>query len=85
MDGDVRVTTCETAWTRRKHTAIDATVTVTVDGAYVDVDRVAKPPYCFPTNSVIQLRVMHYCLLDHMYCRLSPISTKKMAPVYTVH
>ena len=36
MDGDVYVTTCETAWTCRKHTVnaqseIGATVTVTVD------------------------------------------------------
>ena len=42
MHGDVRVTTCETAWTRRKHTVnawseIHATVTVTVDGVDVDV------------------------------------------------
>ena len=49
MHGNVRVTTCETAWTRCKHTVnarseIGATVAVTVDGVYVDVDRVAKPP-----------------------------------------
>ena len=47
MDGDVRVTTCEPAWTRRKHTAnaqseIGATVTVTVDR--VDVYHVPKLP-----------------------------------------
>ena len=50
MHGDVRVTTHdETAWTRRKNTGnaqseIGATLTVTVDGVYVEVDRVAKPP-----------------------------------------
>ena len=47
MARDVHITTCETAWTHRKHTVnaqseIGATVTVTVDR--IDVDRVAKPP-----------------------------------------
>ena len=51
MDRDVRITTCEAAWTRRKHTVnarseIGTTVTVTVDRVDVDIDRVAKPPYC---------------------------------------
>ena len=51
MDGDVHVTTCETGLARRKHTVnarseIGATVTVPVDGAYVSVDSVAKPPCC---------------------------------------
>ena len=50
MHRDVCVKTCETAWTRRKHTVnarseIGATMAVTVDGIYVDVDRIAKPPY----------------------------------------
>ena len=45
MDGDVHVTTCETAWSRREHTVhaqseIGATVTVTAD--HVDSDCVAK-------------------------------------------
>ena len=49
MHGDVHVTTCEMAWMRRKHTinaqsGIGATMTVTVDGVYVNVDRAAKPP-----------------------------------------
>ena len=41
MDGDVCVTTCETAWTRRKHAVnagseIGTTVTVTVERVAVD-------------------------------------------------
>ena len=50
MHGDVRVTTHdETAWTRRKDTGnaqseIGATLTVTVDGVNVEIDRVPKPP-----------------------------------------
>ena len=50
MHGDDRVTTHdETAWTRRKDTGnaqseIGATLTVTADGVYVQVDGVAKPP-----------------------------------------
>ena len=53
MDGDVRITTYETAWTRRKHSQrtvnaqseVGATVYVTVDCVDVGADRVAKPPY----------------------------------------
>ena len=48
LDGDVRVTTCETAWMHRKHTVnvlSEIGATVTVDGVDVDVDRVAEPPY----------------------------------------
>ena len=57
IDGDVRFMTCETAWTRCKHTVnvrseSSSTVTVTVDCVDVDVDRVAKPCYYVYEDSV---------------------------------